>query len=110
MILTLTYQIAYYTIDSVKGWCKQNMKTLTPSNARKDFYNLLNQTIETSEPCQITTKNGNVIVVSEEDWDALQETLYLLSIPGMKEKITEGMKTPIEECESLEDIGWDIDS
>lgn len=85
------------------------MKTMTPSNARKDFYKLLDQTIETSEPCQISTKRGDVVIISKDDWEALQETLYLVSIPGMKEKLLEGRSTPIEACKTLEELGWDLD-
>jgi len=67
-------------------------------------FNLIEETVESSEPVQITGKNGNLVLVSEQDWRALEETVYLLSMPGMRESIREGLATPIEECS--EDPGW----
>lgn len=90
----------------VKG--VDEMKVINATNARNDFYNLIDQTITSSEPIQITSKRGNTILLSEEDWKSIQETLYLLSIPGMKESIIEGINTPIEECEDVESLGWDL--
>ena len=84
------------------------MKTVPVSNARQDIFNIIEQTIVNSEPIQITSKKGNVVMLSLEDWSAIQETLYLLEIPGMRESILDGSKEPIDECKSLEDIGWDI--
>ena len=84
------------------------MKTVPITNARQDIFNIIEQTIVTSEPIQITSKKGDVVVVSLQDWSAIQETLYLLGIPGMRESILEGAKEPIDECKSLEDIGWNI--
>lgn len=84
------------------------MKVVNATNARQDLYNLINETITTSEPIQITGKKGNAVLISEADWKAIQETLYLLSIPGMRESIIEGEKEPIDECLKPEDIGWDI--
>lgn len=80
------------------------MKTMTSSAARANLYRLLEETVESSEPVQITSKKGNSVLVSEEDWRALQETVHLLSIPGMRESIREGLATPIDECS--EDPGW----
>jgi len=62
------------------------------------------ETAESSEPVQITGRKGNSVLISERDWRALQETVYLLSVPGMRESIREGLETPIEECS--EDPGW----
>lgn len=84
------------------------MKTVPVSNARQDIFNIIEQTIVNSEPIQITSKKGDVVMISLEDWSAIQETLYLLQIPGMRESILEGSKESIDECKSLEDIGWDI--
>jgi prevent-host-death family protein len=81
-----------------------DMKTMTASVARANLYRLLDETAESSEPVQITGKKGNAVLVSERDWRAMQETMYLLSIPGMRESIREGLATPIEECS--EDPGW----
>lgn len=84
------------------------MKTVPVTNARQDIFNIIEQTIVNSEPIQITSKKGDVVMISLEDWSSIQETLYLLEIPGMRESILEGSKEPIDECKSLEDIGWDI--
>jgi len=84
------------------------MKTVPITTARQDIFNIIEQTIVNSEPIQITSKKGDVVVVSLQDWSAIQETLYLLGIPGMRESILEGAKEPIDECKSLEDIGWNI--
>ncbi|MHC6180465.1 type II toxin-antitoxin system Phd/YefM family antitoxin [Clostridium sp. JNZ X4-2] len=84
------------------------MKTVNVTAARNDIYNIINQTIVSSEPVQITSKNGDVIMISMKDWEAIQETLNLVSIPGMKESILEGKKEPIGDCKTLEDIGWNL--
>lgn len=76
------------------------MKTITASNARSNLYRLIDDTIDSSEPVQITGRRGNAVLVSEEDWRSIQETLYLISIPGMRESILEGMNTPLDECVS----------
>ena len=80
------------------------MTTINATNARSKLYALLEQVASSHEPVQITSKRGNAVLVSEEDWRSIQETLYLLSVPGMRESIVEGMKTPIAECS--EDPGW----
>ena len=59
---------------------------------------------DTHEPVQITGKRGNAVLVGEDDWRAVQETLYLVSIPGMRESIREGMAAPIEEC--ADELDW----
>ncbi|BAH06868.1 type II toxin-antitoxin system Phd/YefM family antitoxin [Clostridium kluyveri] len=85
------------------------MKTFNVTSVRSDIYNIINQTIVNSEPIQITSKNGDVVMLSLKDWEAIQETLNLVSIPGMKESILEGKKELVEECKTLEDIGWNIE-
>jgi prevent-host-death family protein len=80
------------------------MKTVTPSKARANLNRLIEETADSSEPVQITGKKANAVLVSEQDWQAIQETMYLLSIPGMRESIREGMETPVEEC--VEEIDW----
>lgn len=80
------------------------MKTITASKARANLYRLVEEIAESSEPVQITGKKGNAILLSAQDWNALQETVYLLSIPGMRESIREGLEVPIEECS--ENPGW----
>ena len=74
------------------------MKTITASEARTNLYKLIDETAVTREPVQITGKRAGAVLVSIEDWQAIQETLYLLSIPGMRESIRKGMKTPIKKC------------
>lgn len=80
------------------------IKTLTFTDARKNIYKLVEQANETHEPIQITGKKNNAVLVSEEDWRDIQETLYLTSIPGMRESIIDGMKTPISE--TSKDLDW----
>ena len=74
------------------------MTTLTASQARVQLYKLVDRTADSHEPVQITGKRNNAVLVSEEDWRSIQETLYLLSIPGMRESIRKGLKTPIKKC------------
>ncbi|NOZ07333.1 MAG: type II toxin-antitoxin system Phd/YefM family antitoxin [FCB group bacterium] len=74
------------------------MKTINVTNARANLYKLLEEASKSHEPVQITGKNTNGVLLSEEDWRSIQETLYLVSIPGMRESIIAGMKTPIDEC------------
>ena len=80
------------------------MTTLTATEARSKLYRLIDETTNSHQPVIITGKRGNAVLVSEEDWQSLQETLYLLSIQGMRESISEGMATPVDECE--QDIDW----
>ena len=80
------------------------MKTVTASKARANLYRLIEETAISSEPIQITGKKANAVLVSEQDWEAIQETMYLLSIPGMRESIQQGMETSVEEC--AEEIDW----
>ena len=80
------------------------MKTMSVSQARANLYKLLEEAGQSHEPLVITGKRGNAVLVAEEDWRAIQETLYLLSIPGMRESIREGLETPVEEC--TEDLDW----
>ena len=74
------------------------MKIINVTNARANLYKLLEETNKSHEPVQITGKKNNAVLVSEEDWDSIQETLYLTSISGMRESIIEGMNTPVDEC------------
>jgi antitoxin YefM len=75
------------------------MTTITATEARKLLYKLLDDVSGSHEPVQITGKRGNAVLVSQEDWDSVQETLYLVSIPGMRESILAGMATPTTELE-----------
>ncbi len=79
------------------------MTTISATEARKQLYKLLDDVSLSHEPVQITGKRSNAILVSEEDWRAVQETLFLVSIPGMRESILEGMMTPSGELEGTLD-------
>jgi len=80
------------------------MATLTASEARARLYRLLDEVAGSHEHIVITGKRNNAVLVSEEDWRAIQETLFLLSVPGMRESIREGLATPVQDCES--ELGW----
>jgi len=88
---TLTIEVIYMT-------------TIKATEARAKLYKLLDQAAESHEPIQITGKRSNGILISEDDWWSIQETLYLLSMPGMRESIRKGLKTPVEKCS--EKPGW----
>jgi len=77
----------------IKG---MRMRTIKATEDRADLYKLLDQAGESHEPIQITGKRSNAILISEDDWRSIQETLYLLSIPGMRESIRKGLKTPVK--------------
>lgn len=80
------------------------MSILTATEARANLYRLIDETAASHEPVIITGKRGKAVLVSEEDWRSIQETLHLLNVPGMRESIREGLATPIEECE--EKVEW----
>jgi antitoxin YefM len=80
------------------------MTTLIASEARSKLYHLIDEAASTHTPILITGKRSNAVLISEEDWRAIQETLHLLSIPGMRESIREGLNTSIEEC--TKDLDW----
>ena len=68
------------------------------TEARSKLYKLLDNVAESHEPILITGKRTNAVLISEVDWRAIEETMYLQSIPGMRESIIEGMSTPVDEC------------
>jgi len=80
------------------------MKTIPASQISKKIQELLNQITASHEPIQITGKETNGVLISEDDWRAVQETLYLLSIPGMRESIREGLTTPLDQTD--ENLDW----
>ena len=80
------------------------MTTLTTTEARKRLYSLVDEVKESHEPVKIVGKRSSAVLISEDDWRAIQETLYLTSIPGMRKSIREGLQTPVNECN--EDIDW----
>jgi len=80
------------------------MTTLTATEARKRLYNLVDDVAESHAPIQIVGKRNSAVLISEEDWRAIQETLFLTSIPEMRDSIHEGLETPVEECD--EELDW----
>ena len=80
------------------------MSTITASAARTKLYRLIDEAAKSHHPVTITGKRSNAVLVSEDDWNAIQETLYLSGIPGMRESIIEGMKSPIFECKK--ELDW----
>lgn len=76
------------------------------TNFRKNIFSMLEQTIKFNEPVNISTKDGNAVIISEEDYNSLMETLYLSSIPVMKEKIIEGLQTSLDECLPEDEVQW----
>ncbi|MGH8190274.1 MAG: type II toxin-antitoxin system Phd/YefM family antitoxin [Rhodanobacteraceae bacterium] len=80
------------------------MGHITASEARANLYRLLDQAAETHKPIRIAGKRNSGVLVSDEDWSAIQETLYLLSIPGMRESIKRGMKSPVDKLSKAP--GW----
>jgi len=80
------------------------MPTLNVTDARSKLYALIDETAKTHRPITITGKRNNAVLLCEEDWNAINETLYLVSIPGMRESICEGMETNLDECS--ESLDW----
>ncbi|MFA5632469.1 MAG: type II toxin-antitoxin system Phd/YefM family antitoxin [Porticoccaceae bacterium] len=80
------------------------MTGITATEARSNLYRLIDETAESHKPIVIMGKRNKAVLVSEEDWAAIQETLFLLSVPGMRESIREGMNTPANQCD--EDLDW----
>ena len=80
------------------------MTILNATEARSKLYSLIDEASSSHQPIVIKGKRGNAVLVSEEDWNAISETLYLLSVPGMRESIKKGMETPSTEC--VEELDW----
>ena len=80
------------------------MNILTASEARANLYRLLDQTSETHQPITISGKRNSAVLVSSEDWESIQETLYILTVPGMRESIKQGMAEPIDNCSK--ELDW----
>lgn len=80
------------------------MPTLTATEARSKLYGLIDETTASHEPIIIKGKRGNAVLISEDDWRSIQETLYLLNIPGMRESIRDGLATPIDKC--TKELNW----
>jgi antitoxin YefM len=80
------------------------MTILNATEARPKLYSLIDEASETHQPIVITGKRANAVLVSEDDWNSISETLHLLSVPGMRESIQEGMAELIENCS--EELDW----
>lgn len=80
------------------------MSVVTATEARAQLYRLLDEVSESHEAVLITGKRANAVLVSEEDWRAIQETVYLLGVPGMRESVVEGLNTTVDEC--FDEVEW----
>ena len=76
------------------------MSTINITNARKDLYRIVESVNATHQPVHIAGKNGAAVLIGEADWRSIQETLYLLSLKGMRDSIVDGMKVPLDELET----------
>lgn len=97
--MTKAYGISYALI-----YRRYIIAVITATKARSNLYTLIDQTKNFHEPIVISGKRNNAVLISEDDWNSIQETLYLCSIPGMRESILEASKEPLNE--SVEDLGW----
>lgn len=82
------------------------MESVNATSLRKNLYSLLDNTIRFNEPLSVITKNGKAVIVSEDDYNDLIETLYVSSVPYMREKIIEGLNTPLSDCVSENEVVW----
>jgi antitoxin YefM len=82
---------------------RDDMTAITASEARANLYRLIDEAASSHQPLLISGKRNNAVLVSEEDWEAIQETLFLLSVPGMRESIRQGIETPVDECSEVLD-------
>ena len=80
------------------------MTNLSVSEARANLYRLIDETAMSHQPVTITGKRHSAVLVSADDWESIQETMHLLSIPGMRETVREGLATPVDECSK--DLEW----
>ncbi|MCK9503697.1 MAG: type II toxin-antitoxin system Phd/YefM family antitoxin [Porticoccaceae bacterium] len=80
------------------------MTAITASEARANLYRLIDEAAVSHQPLLITGKRNKAVLVSEDDWQAIQETLHLLSVPGMRESIKKGMDSPVDECS--QELDW----
>jgi prevent-host-death family protein len=80
------------------------MSAITASEARSNLYRLIDEAASSHEPITITGKRNSAVLIASEDWNAIQETMYLLSVPGMRESIRAGMAEPVDTCAT--DLDW----
>jgi prevent-host-death family protein len=82
------------------------MKFFTASEARANLYKLIDEVAQLHEPVYVKGKRNKIVLLSQEDYESMQETLHLLSIPGLKESIQEGLKEDVSNC--AEKIDWNV--
>lgn len=82
------------------------MISTTVTNFRKNLYQMVDQTVQFNAPLTVTTKMGNAVLISEEEYNSMLETLYLTSIPGMEESLIEAMNEPLDECIDGAEVEW----
>jgi prevent-host-death family protein len=82
------------------------MDVISATDARAKLYRLIDEAAAAHQPILITGQRNNAVLVSEEDWNAMQETLHLLSVPGMRDSIMQGGNESVADCKPLEDIEW----
>lgn len=80
------------------------MTTVNATEARANLYKLIDHTTASHEPVMITGKRGNAVLLAEDDWNAINETLHLLSVPGMRESILEGVQENLDDC--ADELDW----
>ncbi len=83
---------------------RDDLPVITASEARANLYRLIDEAASSHQPLRISGKRNSAVLVSAEDWEAIQETLFLLSVPGMRESIRQGIETPVDECS--EALDW----
>lgn len=80
------------------------MAKITASEARARLFRLIDEAAASHRPVMISGKRNNAVLIAEDDWRAIQETLFLLSVPGMRESVRQGLEEPVEEC--VEELDW----
>jgi len=84
------------------------MNILNATSARQNFFDILDNTIQYNQPVRITTKRGNAVLISEDDYTGFLETMHLLSSPKTKKEIMDGINTPLEECVDESEVDWNV--
>lgn len=82
------------------------MTNINITNLRKNLFEYINQAVEFNDVINVNTKSGNAVIISEDDYNGLIETLYLSSNPAVKQEIVDGMKTPVEDCIPEDEVEW----
>ena len=82
------------------------MTNINITNLRKNLFDYINQAVEYNDVINVNTKNGNAVIISEEDYNGMMETLYLMQNEKVRKEITDGLNTPIEECVPEDEVEW----